>query len=467
MTSRTPMPHFDCRCPHAPYSNAVHDRAASLLGRRSFLAGIGALSSSFLLRPLAAAAASGGTLLIRAARLFDGSTMHTPGVVVIKGARIVSLMAGDAGAGARVVDLGDATLLPGLIDCHTHTAARPTTSIYLDGFGVPGESADSVAEAAIFSIKNAAAMLRNGFTTVRDVGGGSGIDIAMRDAIARGEIPGPRMLVAGVPLTITGGHGDANDLPADVHVDRPNGVAVGPYGFREVVRENVKRHVDLIKILATGGVLSYGDTWNLPQMDLDEIQATTEEAHKFQRKVSAHCHGDPGIALAVDGGCDSIDHCTGVSEKTAKNMKDRGTYLVPTIWALDSIVQPGNPNHIPQDSLDKAKMMTTLRNDGVHRALATGVKFAYGTDAGVFPHRQNNLDFKLLHGLGMDPVDILRSATSSAAELLGVSDRGRIAPGLLADITAVAGDPIADMAVMTRPTFVMQGGETIALSSTS
>lgn len=467
MTSRTPMPHFDCRCPHAPYSNAVHDRAASLLGRRSFLAGIGALSSSFLLRPLAAAAASGGTLLIRAARLFDGSTMHTPGVVVIKGARIVSLMAGDAGAGARVVDLGDATLLPGLIDCHTHTAARPTTSIYLDGFGVPGESADSVAEAAIFSIKNAAAMLRNGFTTVRDVGGGSGIDIAMRDAIARGEIPGPRMLVAGVPLTITGGHGDANDLPADVHVDRPNGVAVGPYGFREVVRENVKRHVDLIKILATGGVLSYGDTWNLPQMDLDEIQATTDEAHKFQRKVSAHCHGDPGIALAVDGGCDSIDHCTGVSEKTAKNMKDRGTYLVPTIWALDSIVQPGNPNHIPQDSLDKAKMMTTLRNDGVHRALATGVKFAYGTDAGVFPHRQNNLDFKLLHGLGMDPVDILRSATSSAAELLGVSDRGRIAPGLLADITAVAGDPIADMAVMTRPTFVMQGGETIALSSTS
>jgi imidazolonepropionase-like amidohydrolase len=459
VTLRT-QPQFECRCPHAPYSPRVHRRAESLLRRRSFLAGIGALSTALFLDPRAALA-SGGAVILKAARLFDGLTMRAPGVLVIKGDRIVSMNAADAGAGARVVDLGDATLLPGLIDCHTHVSARVVTSIYLDGFGVAGESGDNVAEAAIFSIKNAAAMLRNGFTTIRDVGGGSGIDIAMRDSIARREIPGPRMLVAGVPLTITGGHGDANDLPDDVRLDRPTGVAFGPYGFRQVVRENVKRHVDLIKILATGGVLSYGDTWNIPQMNLDEIRAAVDEAHKFERKISAHCHGDPGIALAVDGGCDSIDHCTGVSEKTAKNMKDRGTYLVPTIWALDSINQPGNPNHIPQNSLDKARMMTGLRNDGIHRALAAGVKFAYGTDAGVFPHRENNLDFALLRGLGMDPVDVLRAATSSAAELLGVRDRGRLAPGLLADVVAVAANPVADISVMTRPTLVMQGGETI------
>jgi imidazolonepropionase-like amidohydrolase len=466
VTIRTPDSHFGCRCPHAPYSQTVHDRAASILGRRSFLAGIGALSAGVLFRPLRAAA-SDATVVIRAARLFDGAAMRTPGVVVIKGSRIVSMTAGDAGTGARVVDLGDATIMPGLIDCHTHVAARVTTSIYLEGFGVADEAGDDVAEAAIFSIKNAATMLHNGFTTIRDVGGGSGIDIAMRDAIARGEIPGPRMFVAGIPLTITGGHGDANDLPADVHVDRPNGVAVGPYGFREVVRENVKRHVDLIKILATGGVLSYGDVWNIPQMDLDEIQAAVDEAHKFQRRVSAHCHGDPGIALAVQGGCDSIDHATGVSENTAKTMKDRGTYLVPTIWALDSIIQPGNPDHIPQNSLDKALTMTALRNEGIHRALAIGVKFAYGTDAGVFPHRQNNLDFKLLHGLGMDTGDILRSATASAADLLGVNDRGRIAPGLLADVVGVPGDPMADISVMTRPSFIMQGGATIASSASA
>ncbi|HLJ83235.1 MAG TPA: amidohydrolase family protein [Candidatus Eremiobacteraceae bacterium] len=464
MTDDTRAAHFDCNCPHTPYSADIHRRAATVIGRRSFLAGLGALGAGVALWPHRALGAA-QSVVLRAARLFDGMAMRTPGVLVIKGDRIVSMTAGDAGADAHVVDLGDATLMPGLIDCHTHVAARVVTSIYLEGFGPRDESGESVAEAAIFSIKNAAAMLHNGFTTIRDVGGGSGIDIAVRDSIALGEIQGPRMLVAGLPLTITGGHGDANDVPGDVTVNRPTGVAFGPYGFREVVRENVKNHVDLIKILATGGVLSYGDVWNIPQMNLDEIQATVDEAHKFQRKVSAHCHGDPGIALAVEGGCDSIDHCTGVSEGTARNMKDRGTYLVPTIWALDSIIQPGNPNRIPQNSLDKAMKMSELRNAGIHRALGTGVKFAYGTDAGVFPHEQNNLDFALLRRLGMDATDLLRSATSSAAALIGADDRGRLAAGLLADVVAFQGDPTADISVMTKPKFIMLGGVQIASAS--
>jgi len=449
-----------CRCPHAPISRSVMAAATATFGRRGFLsAALGATLAPALL-PLRAFAAQTVTVL-KAARLFDGSAYRTPGVLVVKGDRIVSMSAGDAGTGAAVIDLGDATLMPGLIDCHTHLSARVSTSIYLDGFGPPGEASPSVAESAILSIKNAAAVLHNGFTTVRDVGGGGGIDLALRDAIDAGEIVGPRMLVAGLPLTITGGHGDANDVPSDVIINRPTGISWGPYGFREVVRENVKNHVDLIKILATGGVLSYGDTWNIPQMNLDEIQASVDEAHKFGRKITAHCHGDPGIALAVDGGCDSIEHCTGVSDATSKKMKDRGVYLVPTIWALDSINQPGNPNHITQNSLDKARKITTIRNDGIQRAKAAGVTMAYGTDAGVFPHKENNKDFVLLRKMGVDAVDLLKSATSVAAENIGVTDRGRLAPGLLADVVAVPGDPSTTMDSMERPTLVMVGGKRV------
>lgn len=453
--------HDACRCPHAPISRSVMARAAATFSRRGFLqTALGAALAPLLL-PMRALAAETVTLL-KAARLFDGHAIRTPGVLVIKGDRIVSMTVGDAGSSATVIDLGDATLMPGLIDCHTHLAARVSTSIYLDGFGPRGESSSTVAESAILSIKNAAAVLHNGFTTVRDVGGGGGIDLALRDAIVAGEIVGPRMLVAGLPLSITGGHGDANDVPSDVIINRPNGVSWGPYGFREVVRENVKNHVDLIKILATGGVLSYGDTWNIPQMNLDEIQASVDEAHKFGRKITAHCHGDPGIALAVDGGCDSIEHCTGVSESTSKKMKDRGVYLVPTIWALDSINQPGNPNHITQNSLDKAIRITGIRNDGIARAKAAGVPMAYGTDAGVFPHKENNKDFVLLRRLGVDPLDLLKSATSVAAENIGVTDRGRLAAGLLADVVAIPGDPSKTMESMEHPSFIMLGGKRIA-----
>lgn len=444
--------------------------ADAMFGRRAFIAG--ALASFAALFVPARARAAGPMLapgaapervtVLRAARLFDGLRMRTPGVVVIRGERIVSLMAGDAGSEATTVDLGDATLMPGLIDAHTHVAANVVASRYLTAFGPKNEAADSVAEAALLSIANAQAMLANGFTTIRDVGGGAGIDLAMRDAIARGAVRGPRILAAGTALSITGGHGDLNDLPAWVHVDDDEkpGTAAGPYGFREQVREHVKHHVDLIKITATGGVLSYGDTFDVPQFNLDEIQAVVDESQKFGRKVSAHCHGDRGIAVAVAGGCNSIEHCTGVGDATLHAMSQRGTYLVPTIWALDSILQPGNPNNIPADSLDKAHRAAQLRNAGMQRALATNVKFAYGTDAGVFPHAENNRDFALLQSMGMHPIDLLRSATSSAADLLGTPDRGRLAAGALADVVAFAGDPGASTAALSaKPALVMLGGQ--------
>lgn len=454
-----------CRCPHAPFSNAVFQEANALFGRRAFLAGALASFAGVIFSRRRTEAAEAVTVL-RAARMFDGTTMHTPGVCVVRADRIVSLSTGDVGSDARTIDLGDATLMPGLIDAHTHISPRVVTSSYLHVFDTSERPAgDSVAEAAILSVRNAQAMLSNGFTTLRDVGdlSGGGVDLAMRNAIANGYVVGPRVLVSGTGLSITGGHGDRNDVPPDVHVDRQSGVAYGPYGFREQVREHVKRHVDLIKIMATGGILSYGDVWNVPQLNLDEIQAVVDEAAKFGLAVSAHAHGDKGIAIAVDGGCRSIEHCTGVGQKTLHAMQQRGTYLVPTVWALDSIVQPGNPNKVPSNGLEKAHLAVQVRNEGMQRALASSVKIVYGTDAGVFPHKENNKDFVLLGSMGMRPIDLLRSATSSAAELLGTSDRGRIAVGKLADIVAFRGDAAANIAVLEkRPALVMIGGKEIA-----
>ncbi|HUN28336.1 MAG TPA: amidohydrolase family protein [Alphaproteobacteria bacterium] len=454
---------FDCRCPHSGFSQRAFDLAKLSLGRRAFIAGAAATAASALI-PWRARAAAGDVTVLKSARLFDGVTMHMPGLLVIKGDRIVSMNAGDAGVDAHVIDLGDATLMPGLIDCHTHVAPFIVASHYLVQ---PGRTADNVGEAAIYGMHNAQKMLANGFTTVRDVGGGWGVDLAVRDAINEGVYTGPQIFAAGPALSITGGHGDTNDLPDFVTEETTieTGVSYGPYGFREKVREHVKRHTDLVKILATGGVLSYGDVWDIPQMNLDEIQAVVDESTKFDRKVAAHCHGDKGISMAVEGGVHSVEHCTGVSETTLKNMQQRGTVLVPTIWALDSILQPGNPMHIPPGSVQKAEYAATVRNEGMQRAIASSVVIVYGTDAGVFPHQENNKDFALLVHMGMRPIDVLRSATSGGAELIGVTDRGKLAPGKRADVVAFSGDPLRDISLMERaPALTLLGGKRVNLA---
>jgi imidazolonepropionase-like amidohydrolase len=456
---------LQCRCPHAPFSPRVFEEAQTLLGRRTFLSGIAAVGAAMLLPSRTRAA---GAIVLKSARCFDGLAMRTPGLLVISGERIVSMREGDAASGATVLELGDATIMPGLIDCHTHIADFVLPSHYLTLMFPKFRTADNVPEATIYSVRNAQTMLRNGFTTVRDVGGGAGIDLAVRNAIANGAIVGPRVFAAGQALSITVGHGDSNDVPGWVEEDpsvRGGAISYGPYGFRELVRQNVKLHVDHIKILATGGVLSYGDVWDIPQFNLDEVQAVVDESTKFRRRVAAHAHGDEGIAIAVEGGVHSVEHGTGVSEKTLHNMQQRGTNLVPTIWALDSILQPGNPNHIPETSVQKAQYAAQLRNAGMHRAIASSVTIAYGTDAGVFPHDENNKDFALMVGLGMRPTDVLRSATANAAALIGVDDRGVLAPGKLADVAVFNGDPSRDISLMERrPALVIVGGKKIDLS---
>lgn len=455
-----------CRCPHAPFSWRLFALAQRIFddgARRGPLASI----AGFLFPEARAADPAEPVTVLRSAWAFDGERFTSPGVCVVRGERIVSLQAGDAPHDATVIELGDVTLLPGLIDCHTHVTAFIKKTAYESLPLAPSVVADSAAESALKALRNASTLLANGFTTLRDVGSfGPGIDVALRDAIKRGSVLGPRMLVAGRSLAITGGHADDNARAPWVHVDDEYEFATahGPDGFRERVRKNLKGHVDLIKITATGGVLSYGDAWNAPQFNPDEVEAVTQEAHKFGLRVAAHAHGDAGIALAVHGGCDSIEHCTGVETGTAEEMRRRGTVMVPTLWAGQSVVaQADGAVRYPPELVEKAQRAVAARDAGMQRALAAGVTIAYGTDCGVFPHEQNNRDFAMLQSLGMTPADVLKTATANAADLLATRDRGRIAPGLLADLVAFPGDlrdgvePFAG-----APAFVMLGGRRIA-----
>jgi imidazolonepropionase-like amidohydrolase len=395
-------------------------------------------------------------LILKAARLLNVRTgkVEAPGRLWIRGGRI---QAGPPPAGAETLDLGNRTLLPGLIDCHTHL-------LFPAGLGELGYLKRSHGTLLLDGVVNARKVLEAGFTTVRDVGASAAFaDVALRDAIARGDIPGPRLLVAGPALSITGGHGDLNGFPPHLHLGDEH-IVDSPDQGRHAVRQWQKRGVDLIKLHATGGVLSNHDDPGAPSFSPPEFKAIVEEARRRGLDVCAHAHGDAGILEATLAGVRSIEHGSLLSPATAKEMKARGTFLVPTLYALESILLPGNPYKFPEGSLVKARAILPLRKAGFKVALETGVPIAYGTDIGVFEHGQVAADFRYLVSYGMTPLQALQSATLVAADLLRMgSEIGSLEPGRWADVIAVDGDPLTDIGALERVGFVMKAGKTIQI----
>jgi len=401
-----------------------------------------------------AAASEPARFAIHAARLIDGraNAARGPVWVVVSGDTIESVR-GAAPVGIPVKDLGDATLLPGLIDCHTHLSAR---------VGLPPieRFKSTAARAAIAGVNNCRSALMAGFTTCRDVGGGEKVDVGLRDAIAAGEIAGPRMLVATWALSMTGGHGDERNA-VDYHWcnDLETGVADGVDAVRKRVRFNIQQGADVIKILATGGVLSARDDPRHTTYTFDEMRACVDEATRLGRLVAAHCHGKEGMIWASNAGVRSIEHGSYMDDEAARVLKKNGTYYVPTLYVIEPILAPGNPLKIQEENLAKAREVKGHMRNAFRVALKEGVKIAFGTDAGVFPHGDQGREFKIYVDEGMTPMRATQSATRVASECIGWERKvGTVERGKYADLVAVTGDPLADITELERVKWVMKGG---------
>ena len=396
------------------------------------------------------------TVVIRAGRVLDvktGKTL-TNQTIVIQGDRIASIGAdAQVPAGATVITLPNATVLPGLIDAHTHITFNPNFGYSWLAISVPRE--------ALIGAKNARLTLEAGFTTVRNVGAKGYADVALRDAINAGDVPGPRMLVSGPALSITGGHCDNNLLPFDYHATS-DGVADGVEAVQHRTREIIKYGADLIKVCATGGVLSKGDNPQHSQYTLEEMKAIVADAHRLGRKVAAHAHGAQGILWASEAGVDSIEHGSYIDDAAIAEMKKNGTYLVPTLYLMDWFFENAERIGTPPDLIAKGKEVMPAARKNVARAFAAGVKVGFGTDAAVYPHGLNAHEFAVMVKLGLTPLQAIQAATINDADLLGWSDKvGTIEPGKFADIVAVDGDPLQDVTTLERVKFVMKGGEVV------
>jgi imidazolonepropionase-like amidohydrolase len=397
-------------------------------------------------------------LAVHAGHLLDvksGKTLNDQTLVVEDG-KIVS---SGASAEAKIpndavrIELPNATVLPGLIDTHTHLTMDPK-------FGYE-TLALSTSRQALTGAKNARLTLLAGFTTVRNVGAKEFSDVALRDAINAGDVPGPRMLVSGPPLSITGGHCDNNMLPFEYHATS-DGVADGIAAVQHKVRENIKYGADLIKVCATGGVLSLGDNPQHSQFTLEEMKAIVADAHRLGRKVAAHAHGAEGIRWAAEAGVDSVEHGSYIDDAGIAAMKEHGTYLVPTLYLGDWMIDNAGLTRLPAPLLAKAKEVIPAARKNIAHAFAAGVKVALGTDAAVYPHGLNAHEFETMVKLGLTPLQSIQAGTVNAADLLGWSGKvGTLEPGAWADIVAVDGDPLKDITTLQRMKFVMKGGEVV------
>jgi len=397
------------------------------------------------------------TYVLKAARLFDGKSgsLIQPGIVVVSGNKIQSV-GGQVPSTATVIDLGDATLLPGFIDAHTHLTFDFNPDY--NGARLAGLSR-TIPEHAIRATVNARKTLMAGFTTVRDVGSEDFIDVGLRNSINAGIVPGPRMLVAVHAIGATGGHCDDGQgfrFGLLNHEMGPeDGVINSPDQARFAVRFNIKYGADVIKTCATGGVLSPTDDVDTPQLGQAELDALVSAAHELRRKTAAHAHGSEGAKRAIRAGIDSIEHGTFVDDEALRMMREHGTYLVPTLSVRSGIAESKFPPLVRQ----KADVALKAQDDMVRRALRMGVKIALGTDAAVYPHGNNALEFVLMANDGMPPAQSLKAGTSSAAELLGLQKEiGTLEPGKLADIVAVPGNPIENIKVTQSVLFVMKEG---------
>src|SRR2546430_7649556 len=409
------------------------------------------------------------TIALKAARLFDGksNSLVQNGVVIVQGDKIV-----DAGSnlpipsGAQVIDLGDTTLCPGFMDAHTHLTADFSANYNERRLQ---ELDLNVSEQAIRATVFARATVEAGFTTVRDlgsrfVGSHEFVDVALRNSINKGTIVGPRMLVATKGIGATGGHFDPTNGFRDFlfgrEADYTDGIANGPDEIRKAVRFEVKNGADVIKAAVSGGVLSLADEVDTPQLTPAEIAALADESHRLRRKVAVHCHGDQAAREAIEAGVESTEHGTFMKTGTLKKMKKKGTCLATTLMATEWIMS--KLENYPPALQAKAKAAAAARSDMFRNAVKLGVRISFGTDAAVFPHGQNAKEFKLMVDLGMTPIEALRSATASDAELLGIAQKvGTLEKGKLADIIAMPGDPLTDITATERVFFVMKEGKII------